>query len=227
MRRSSVRSHLTVLLAAIITAVSSSEVAAQDPTPAPLPTPPMTVFVVDARGGRAWLSQDATVATALGVQPNDLPSRGWGFVVGAHVYPIRAKKFAVGFGAEMLRIGGSNTVEAETEDGIDGPTVKTKWSHLSPQVSFNFGARDGWSYLTLGLGRSKLTMENEDEPQDDPESAVGTLNYGGGARWFMNKHLAFTVDLRFYSINAQEATTGRIATPKMRLRVFTAGFSIR
>ncbi len=163
----------------------------------------------------------------MSVQPRDLPSRGWGFVVGAHVYPIRAKKIALGFGAEMLRIGGSNTIEAETEDGIDGPTIKTKWSHLSPQVSLNFGARDGWSYLTVGLGRSKMTTENEDEPQEDPESGVGTLNYGGGARWFMNKHLAFTADLRFYSINAQEATTGRIATPKMRVRVFTAGFSIR
>jgi hypothetical protein len=79
----------------------------------------------------------------------------------------------------------------------------------------------------MGIGRSKLTTELEDVPQADPESSVRTLNYGGGARWFVKKHLAFNLDLRFYSINAEAATPGRPANPKMRLLVFGGGVSIR
>lgn len=215
------------MLAALFFVCTATSIAAQDPVPPPLPPEPMTVFVVDARGAMASLKQDTTLAAALDVEPLELPSRALGFVVGAHVYPIRRKGFALGVGAELLRVRGSNTVAAETEDEEDGPVLKTRWNHFSPQVSVNFGARNGWSYATVGLGRSSLTVEREDDPQEDPESQVGTLNYGGGARWFLNRHVAFTIDLRFYSIGAQEAAEGRIATPKMRLRVLSAGISIR
>lgn len=213
-------------LAALLLVVSSARAVAQDPVLEPVPPQPMTVFVVDVRGAMAALKQDPAVATALDVPLLELPSRGLGFVVGAHVYPLRRKNLAVGVGAEMLRVGGSNTIEAEDEESEEGPTIKTRWSHFSPQVSLNFGARDGWSYLTVGLGRSKLTTELADVPQEDGD-AVRTLNFGGGARWFAKKHLAFTFDVRFYSINAQDAAGGRIATPKMRLRVLSAGISLR
>ena len=216
------------LLAALITLTHAPQVAAQDPVPEPVPAKPMTVFVVDVRGAMAALKQDADVASALGVPARELPSRALGFVIGAHVYPLRRKSFALGVGAEVLRVGGSNTIEAISDDpeALDGPTIKARWSHFSPQVSFNFGARDGWSYLTVGLGRTAFTTELEESPQTDGD-AVRTLNYGGGARWFMKKHLAFTFDVRFYSINAQEAIDGRIAMPKMRLRVLSAGISLR
>lgn len=187
----------------------------------------MTLFVVDARGTWAALKQEQSVASALAIDVNQLPSRGLGIILGAHVYPIRMKSVAIGVGAEWLRVRGSSTVEALVEGGEDGPVIKTRWNHFSPQASVNFGGRDGWSYLTVGLGRSSLTTEREDLPQDDAESGVGTLNYGGGARWFVNKHLAFTFDLRWYSVNAQEATTGRIAMPKSRMRVLSGGIALR
>ena len=215
----------TILCALFVLAIAAP-VAAQDPVPQPLPTPPMTVFVADVRGAMSTLKQEATIAADLGVPVAELPSRGLGFVLGAHVYPLRRKNFALGVGAEILRVSGSNTIEPEVEDGPEGPTIRNHWSHFSPQVSLNFGARDGWSYLTVGLGRSKVTIDLEDSPQDDGD-AVRTLNYGGGARWFINKHLAFTFDIRFYSINAQEAVEGRIATPNMRLRILSAGISLR
>ena len=186
----------------------------------------MTVFVADVRGAMATLKQEASIAADLGVPVAELPSRGLGFVVGAHVYPLRRKGFALGVGAEMLRVRGSNTIEPTVENGPEGPTIRNHWNHFSPQVSLNFGARDGWSYLTVGMGRSKVTIDLEDSPQEDGD-ALRTLNYGGGARWFVNKHVAFTFDIRFYSINAQEAAEGRIATPKMRLRILSAGISLR
>lgn len=187
----------------------------------------MTLFVVDARATWAALKQEQTVASALAIDVNQLPSRGLGIILGAHVYPIRMKSVAIGVGAEWLRVRGSNTVEALVEGGEDGPVIQTRWNHFSPQVSVNFGGRDGWSYLTVGLGRSSLTTERQDLPQEEAESGAGTLNYGGGARWFVNKHLAFTFDLRWYSVSAQEATTGRIAMPKSRMRVFSGGIALR
>ena len=218
--------HSATTLAALFVFAVSAPAVAQDPIPDPVPPQPMTTFVVDVRGAMAALKQDETVAAALGVPPTELPSRGFGFVVGAHVYPLRRKSFALGVGAELLRVRGSNTIESLVEGGENGPTIKARWNHFSPQVSFNFGARDGWSYLTVGLGRTKLTMDLEEAPQEDGD-AVRTLNYGGGARWFMKKHVAFTFDVRFYSLNAQEATASRIAIPKMRLRVLSAGISLR
>ena len=221
--------HSLRCAALILTVLAQAQLAgAQDPPPEPLTPKPMTAFVVDVRGTMAGLNQDATIANGLAVPVLELPSRGLGFLVGAHVYPIRKKSFALGVGAEMLRVRGSNTVEADSDDeaALDGPTIKARWNHFSPQVSLNFGARDGWSYLTAGIGRSKLTVDLEESPQEDGD-AVRTLNYGGGARWFLNKHVAFTFDVRFYSINAQEAVDGRVATPKMRLRVLSAGISLR
>ena len=208
-----------------------SAAAAQDPDPAPAPLlrQPIAPFVFDARIPMPRFKQDATIATGLGVDGVDLPVRGIGLLGGAHVYPLRRRSFALGIGAEMLRARASKTKKAagSVANAVDGPTVKARWSHFSPQLSLNFGSREGYSYLTMGIGNSKLTTELEDDPQADPESSVRTLNYGGGARWFIKKHLAFNLDLRFYSINAEAATAGRTANPKMRLLVFGAGVSIR
>ena len=53
------------------------------------------------------------------------------------------------------------------------------------------------------------------------------INYGGGARWFAKEHIAFTFDLRFYRIDAQEADHGRPAYGGRRLMVFSAGISVK
>ena len=98
---------------------------------------------------------------------------------------------------------------------------------LSPQVSLNFGKRDGWSYLSGGIGWASLTTEFDDMPFEDPASRPRAINYGGGARWFAKKHLAFSLDLRFYAISPQEATVERPAVPRMTVMVFSAGISAR
>ena len=228
----------SVFAAVTLVLVCAASASAQDPAIEPIPVPKMTPFVVDVRGTFARLKQDETVAAALGVSTTDLPARGLGLIVGANVYPLRTKKFALGIGGEYLRVRGSHTVMTDSGDpdveDIEGPTLKTKWDDLSPQVSLNFGGRDGWSYLTVGMGRATFTMERFEPDQAEPPSSpeedrekVRVLNYGGGARWFMKKHLAFTLDLRFYSVDAQEATATHVATPKMRMMVFSGGISVR
>jgi hypothetical protein len=156
-----------------------------------------------------------------------MPKRGLGLSLGAHVYPFRLGKVAFGFGAELLTTRGSETLEPAEEGGEEGPTVKTRFSAFSPQISLNFGTRQGWSYVSAGLGRAQFTTEREDAPVGDASSKPRVLNYGGGARWFAKEHLAFTFDLRFYRLDAQAAATNRPAYGKRRLIVASAGISLK
>ena len=202
---------------------------AQDTPPvAPLLEEPIAPFVFDARGTLARFKQLPATASALGVQSTDLPTRGLGLVVGAHLYPIRTRGFALGLGGELLlRARGSRTIAPTVEGGPDGPTVVTRMTALSPQVSLNFGKRNGWSYLSGGIGPASFTTELDEVPFEDPESRPLTINYGGGARWFAKKHLAFSLDLRFYAIRPQDEAPPRPAFPRMTVMVFSAGISAR
>jgi hypothetical protein len=202
---------------------------AQEAPPVPgLPTEPIAPFVFDARGTLARFKELPAVATGLGVSPTDLPTRGLGLVVGAHLYPVRRQNFALGLGGELLlRARGSSTVPPTVEDGPDGPTVVTRMTALSPQVSLNFGKRDGWSYLSGGIGWASITSELSASPFEEPESRPRAINYGGGARWFAKEHLAFSLDLRFYAISPQEATATRPGYPRVTVLIFSAGISAR
>ena len=221
------RSIRAALVAASLLLYSAS-LHAQDPAPPPLLDEPIGPFVIDARGTLAKFKQDAAIAALLDVETTDLPTRGLGLVAGAHVYPVRKRNFAFGLGGEiLLRARASRTIPPAIEDGPDGPTVVTHMTAVSPQVSLNFGRRNGWSYLSGGLGWANFTTELQDDPFEEAESSSRAINYGGGARWFAKKHLAFTLDLRFYSIGAQEATTLRPAFAKTRIMVFSAGVGFR
>jgi hypothetical protein len=156
-----------------------------------------------------------------------MPTRGLGLSVGANVYPIRLGKVAIGVGAELVTTRGKNTLEPAEEGGEEGPTVKTSFSAFSPNVSLNFGSRNGWSYVSAGLGRAQFTTELEDDPVSEATSKPRVLHYGGGARWFAQEHLAFTFDIRFYRIDAQTATTTRPAYGGRRLLVASAGISFK
>ena len=217
---------LRVVLLLSLLLCSPLSLAAQEPQPAPLPPEPKPIFVFDARAGYPELPKDAIVATALGVDVEDLPGRGPLVNFGAQFYFPRRSVVALGVGGEMLWSRMRHTVEPSTPEGPEGPALVNDWTHMSPQVSLNFGTGDGWSYLTGGMGWSKLTMALVEEEQD-PATRIRTINYGGGAKWFLKKHLAFTVDIRWYSISAQEGGLNRVATPSMRVLVFTGGFSVK
>ena len=201
---------------------------AQQPAPVSSLDEPIGPFVVDARGILARFKRDVSVAPILGVDAADLPTRGLGLVAGGHVYPVRRRTFALGLGGEiLLRARASRTIPPVTEDGPEGPSVVTRMTAVSPQLSLNFGKRSGWSYLSGGLGWANITTELQDDPLEDGDSSVSTINYGGGARWFMKKHLALSIDLRFYSIGAQEATTVAPARARTTVMIFSAGISAR
>lgn len=213
--------------------LASAPAAAQDPPPAipPVGEEPIGPYVVDARGAMARFKPMAAIGSSLGVDANtNLPTRGFGLVVGAHVYPVRRGSFALGLGGELLlRTRASRTAAPAVRDGPDGPTVTTKMSGWSPQLSFNFGKRDGYSYISGGIGRASLTSERETATTLATADDGGrqTINYGGGARWFVKKHVAFSLDLRFYAVRPRDATTTVLAYPRMTVMVFSAGVSLR
>jgi hypothetical protein len=104
--------------------------------------------------------------------------------------------------------------------------VEARLTALSPQLSINFGHRMGWSYLSGGIGTATYRAWRDDLPEEEGES-TRTINYGGGARWFLNEHLAFAVDLRFYAMNPTEASATAAGHPRMTLVVVSAGVSLR
>jgi hypothetical protein len=188
---------------------------------------PIGPVAVDARVALPRFKENADVASALGVSTTNMPGRGLGLAGGVHWYPVRMGRVTLGLGGEILFSGASNTLEAEDDTGVDGPTVHTHFSTVSPQVSLNFGTGKGWSYLSGGLGWGSFTTEREDDPVAEADGSIKVLNYGGGARWFAKDHLAFTFDLRFYAINGQEASTARPAYPKVTLMIISAGVSFK
>jgi len=216
-----------LFIASLILSVLSSlpaTVFAQDTQPEDLP---IGKYVVDARVTFPKFKQDPAVSGALGVATDNLPTRGLGFVLGAHWYPVRLGIVTLGFGGEITKAGRNNTKNTGTEADPVNVIVNTSFSAVSPQISFNFGARDGWSYISGGLGRSNLTTQREDQPLPPPETGIKTINYGGGARWFFKKHLAVNFDIRFYAVNPQLATATRPGYPRMTIMSWVGGISVR
>lgn len=199
---------------------------------------PVGPFAVDVRGVFARHKQEPSVATDLGVTPGNLPTRSFGFLGGAHVYPLHAGKITIGFGAHLLVARGSRTLEAPpaatgtttgtttTPTNVTYGTVQRRFTAFAPEVSLNFGHRSGWSYISGGLGRSKLYLQRADAPVTDAPSRQ-TINYGAGARWFNTHHLAFAVDVRWYSVAQQLATATLIAQPRTTLLVLSGGISLK
>ena len=191
---------------------------------------PIPPFVVDVRGAFARHKAEPSVATALNVLPGNLPTRTLGLVGGVHLYPLRNRRVTLGVGGNVVMTRGSKALEVQqtgSEELVKGPAVRRRFSTLSPELSLNFGHRNGWSYISGGMfGRSKLYLEREDTPVSGAPYR-STVNYGGGARWFTRDRLAFAVDFRWYSVAEQPASAGLVAQPRTTLLVLSGGIAIR
>jgi hypothetical protein len=195
--------------------------AAAQPTTGPIPR-----FVVDTRGSLARFKQDAAVASALQVDSTSLPTFGLGGTLGAHVYVLRTRRITIGLGGEIVFARDSSTVDVE-EGATPGPTVTTRLGGFAPQISFNFGRDEGWSYVSGGLGSARMTTERDDVPVTGTASRTQMLNYGGGARFFNTPHLAFTFDVRFYAISPRDPTATVPGYPRAKFMVLSAGVAFK
>jgi hypothetical protein len=194
---------------------------------------PMGRFAADLRGIFARHKAEPSVATELGVTPGNLPARSVGLAAGAHVYPWRGNKIVLGFGGEFVMGRGSRALDVLDANGkptappTKGPTVRRHFTSIAPEISFNFGHRNGWSYISGGMfGRSKLYTDRADAPATNAPQRK-TLTYGGGARWFTSEHLAFSVDFHWYSVAEQPAAAGLVLQPRTTLLVLSGGIAIK
>lgn len=219
-----VRRLRVIAVAAWAIACAAATVIAQD---VPDDKLPIARYVFDARVDFPKFKQDAAIANAIGAGVLNLPTRGFGVVAGAHWYPLHVGIMTLGVGGEWVSARRSRTLNTGTKEVPLDVTVNTRFSTLAPQISFNFGSRNGYSYISGGMGKANFTSERKDKPVPDPESGSKTINYGGGARWFAKKHLAVSVDVRFYAINPQFSTATRPGYPRMTLVAMSAGIAIR
>jgi opacity protein-like surface antigen len=188
---------------------------------------PVSGFVVDVRAASAKLPTDQGWTPVL---PADslVPSRGLGFDLGAHVYAGRLGPARLGVGGSVLIARGTAVPGAAAPNVTE---VATRFAAITPQVSFNFGHRLGWSYLSGGAGPAQvhsslaLVAASGGTTVDEPWGLA--LNYGGGARWFIMEHLAFGFDVRWYRLGSREAIGARPEAPGTTRFVLNAGVSFR
>jgi len=193
-------------------------------------------FTVDAHAATVGLPQAEGWVPAV---PDDtvLPGRNWGLSTGATIYPFRLGLITFGAGASVIIGKGSGeSLTITSGSGATAttritPVVHTGITSLVPQLSFNFGRKQGWSYISAGLGVSKVTSRADavgSTPAIEvPDAWNSALNFGGGARWFMKPHLGAGFDVRFVKLASRAATATLPAAKRTQMWNISAGISIQ
>ncbi len=188
---------------------------------------PLPIVVGDLRAFYTGLGQDLVTAGDLDVTPTDLPARGLGGVAGVHLYPLRGRTMALGIGAEGMIARGRKQKQDATTGAPVGEPIEQRLISLSPQISLNFGHREGWSYLSAGMGRLSFEAFEGALPPAELPPTKSTINMGGGARWFFASHIAFTFDVRFYLTRPEAQTILFPGRQRSRLMVLSAGLAFK
>lgn len=166
-------------------------------------------WVLDVRGVTSPVPEEGAFYPPLD-RTAVVPSRGVGLDLGAHVYLFDLGASRVGIGLDIVNIRAVTKPPqpAPTTGSVVAPTpagqsLQIDLRTVAPQVSFNFGSRDGWSYLSAGLGFADVISRTATIAAGRRDSGrLNALNAGGGARWFIKSRLAFGFDVRLYKIDA-------------------------
>jgi hypothetical protein len=201
-------------------------VAAAAPARAQEPPPRIPLFVIDFHGTvPRFPSESQDLADSRGMKLAELPGSGLGLQAGLHLYPLRFRVITFGIGGEVTT---SRSKQTPAAGSVDLSPTEEHFRSIAPQLSFNFGNGHGWSYLSGGIGRSnwQLKVQGAEDSLADTES-LKTINYGGGARWFIKPHVAFSFDVRFYAINPGTPDVTSTGSPRTTLLVIGAGVSVK
>lgn len=195
------------------------------PAAAQPPRENIPLFAIDAHAATVGLPQAEGWVPVVS-SDTELPGRNWGFGAGGTIYPFRLGVMTFGVGASMLTGKGSTTPLTTTT-----PIVRTSVTHLIPQLSINFGHKLGWSYLSAGIGRSKVSSRADafgtTPEQIVPEAWNQAINFGGGAKWFMKPHLGAGFDVRFVKLSSRSATATLPSAKRTQVWNISAGISIQ
>lgn len=210
------------IVAAVMLAPGPRPAAAQDPPPKIGP------FAFDVHGYWArFPTNDKQLSDSRGLDLRELPGHGIGIHAAAtfYVYSWRAVTFGLGGDFTAAR---SHTDGKRLGVNVVGRPITETFTHVAPELSFNFGNGNGWSYVSGGIGPGVWSVLPDGQTASGPDvERLQTINYGGGARWFVNRHIAFTVDVRFYAINPSTPVFNRPGGPRKTLRFMGAGISIK
>lgn len=214
---------MTSCAAALVVLACAAPAFAQDPPPRIGP------FALDLHATVPLFSGDTDLASSRGISLDELPGRGWGLHGGAHVYVLKVKAVTFGVGVDATAARTKGTPRTLSNGSVTRAVSET-FTHVAPELSLNFGDGDGWSYLSAGVGPSVLqfAVEGRDPIAADTER-LQTTNWGGGARWFIKSHLAFSLDVRIYDINPPtfDPLSGFPSQPRLRMLVIGAGVSFK
>ena len=174
----------------------------------------------------------AAIAEALGVtRRDDLPTCGLGLVGRRPRLPgtqAAWSRWASAASSCSAPAAASTRRPPADEDGADGPTVMTSLTAFSPQVSLNFGKRDGWSYLSGGIGLGIV----HDRARGRSRSRMRRVAPAGvqlRRRRALVHQAAPRLHARSALLRDQRAgsDTGRPAFPSMTIMVFSAGMALK
>jgi hypothetical protein len=193
-------------------------------------------FVIDLHGARVGLPTAEGWVPAVSAE-TPLPGRAWGLAGGANVYLVRLGVVTFGAGAHVAT--GRGKAEALTITSGSGatatttttPVVITQITSLLPHLSMNFGHTLGWSYLSVGYGRTKVSSSSSTVGTTAgivvPEAWNPALNFGGGAKWFMKPHLGASFDVRFTKLSSRGETATLPSARRTQMITFAVGISIQ
>jgi hypothetical protein len=199
---------------------------------------PLPRFAVDAHAATVGLpTAEGWVPVPVIATDTPLPGRGLGFAAGGTVYLFRAGAMTFGVGASVSRGSGQGesltitTGSGATATTIVTPIIHTSMINFMPQLSINFGHKLGWSYLSAGLGTSKVSSFSEAVGTTPgitvPEAWNQAINFGGGAKWFMKEHLGASFDVRFVKLGSRAATATLPSAMRTQTWTVSAGISIQ
>src|SRR5215471_17851167 len=162
------------------------------------PPPRIPLVAFDLHATIPKFPSEQALADSRDMTLAELPGRGLGLHTAITIYPLKWRALTFGIGGELTANRASQT---PSEGAVGVRAAQEKFLSVAPQLSFNFGSGNGWSYLSGGLGVSQWSLipDGRDEPFPSDTERLKTLNYGGGARWFARPHLAFSFDARFYA----------------------------
>ncbi len=204
-----------------VQALTTGPVRAQDPPPK------IPLIVLDVRGSVPGFPNEPQLAASRGLRVDQLPGRGLGVDLGLHMRVLTWKAMTIGLGGQVTLARASASATSGSSDSADVSVTET-FASITPQLSFNFGDGDGWSYISGGLGPSLWqVIPAGAEPGPPDQERLRSVNYGGGGRWFIKRHLAFTFDVRFHQVDPGTPSFGFPGGPRATFLVMGAGISLK
>jgi hypothetical protein len=214
--------RVVVLLAAAAFWIGAGPAASAQDAP-----PPIGLFVVDLHGVVPRFGSDPALAESRGLTAPELPGSGLGMTAGGDIYFAKFRAVTFGIGGDLM-IGRTPIFSGQPDPSLALRAVTETLTAWLSELSLNFGNGNGWSYLSGGVGVSRWSIVPAGAaPLPVDHESRKTINYGGGARWFPKKRLAFSLDVRFYEIAAGTAQPTLPASPRTKLLVIGAGISVR